>query len=139
MGTVPSHAPLVIYDGAHNHEGAAALADALPEVVGDRPVVGVVAILDDKDANGMLRALLPRFQSVVFTRATNPRSLSPGTLDSLARQLGGPEAETVADPRRALARAREIAGAGGAVVATGSIYLIADLVREPGVARASTL
>jgi dihydrofolate synthase/folylpolyglutamate synthase len=136
---VVDEAPLTIYDGAHNHEGAAALADALPEVVGERPLVGVVAILDDKDANGMLRALLPGFEQVVFTRATNPRSLSPGTLESLSRQLGGPPVETVPDPRRAVARAREIAGAGGAVVATGSIYLIADLVREPGVARASTL
>jgi dihydrofolate synthase / folylpolyglutamate synthase len=136
---VVSAEPLTIHDGAHNHEGATALAEALPEVVGDRPLVGVVAILDDKDANGMLRALLPRFQSVVFTRASNPRSLSPGTLESLARQLHGPPAETVADPKRAVERAREIAGAQGAVVATGSIYLIADLVREPGVARASTL
>ena len=136
---VVGESPLTIHDGAHNHEGATALAEALPEVVGDRPLVGVVAILDDKDANGMLRALLPRFQSVVFTRASNPRSLSPGTLESLARQLHGPPAETVADPKRAVERAREIAGAQGAVVATGSIYLIADLVREPGVARASTL
>ena len=46
---------------------------------------------------------------------------------------------TAPDPRRALARAREIAGPDGGVLATGSIYLIADLVREPGAARASTL
>ena len=136
---VVADGPLTIYDGAHNHEGAAALADALPELAGDRPLVGVVAILDDKDASGMLGALLPRFARVVFTRASNPRSLSPGTLESLSRQLGGPPSETVPDPRRAVERAREIAGPGDAVVATGSIYLIADLVREPGVARASTL
>ena len=40
----------------------------------------------------------------------------------------------MADPRAAVARARELAGAGGAVLATGSIYLIADLVRERGAA-----
>jgi len=136
---VVDETPLTIYDGAHNHEGAAALAEALREVVGERPLTGVVAILDDKDARGMLSALLPRFERVVFTRASNPRSLSPGTLESLARQLDGPPAETVADQRRAVARAQELAGPGGAVVATGSIYLIADLVREPGAARASTL
>lgn len=131
--------PLTIHDGAHNGEGAAALADALPEVVGDRRLVAVIAILDDKDASGMLRALLPLCDRVVFTRAANPRSLPGGTLESLAAQLGGPETETVADPRAAVARARELAGPGGAVVATGSIYLIADLVRDPGAARASTL
>jgi dihydrofolate synthase/folylpolyglutamate synthase len=131
--------PLTIYDGAHNDEGAAALGESLPEVVGDRPLVGVLAILDDKDAAGMLRSLLPRFDRVVFTRASNPRSLPTGTLETLAAQLGGPPAETVPDPRAAVERARELAGVDGAVVATGSIYLIADLVREPGVARASTL
>ena len=44
----------------------------------------------------------------------------------------------MADPRAAVERARALAGPGGAVVATGSIYLVADLVREEGAARAST-
>ena len=133
---VVSEAPFTIFDGAHNDEGAAALAESLPEVVGDRSLVGVVAILDDKDATGMLRHLLPQFDRVIFTRASNPRSLSPGTLESLAHQLGGPPSETISDPQRALARAQEL---GEAVLATGSIYLIADLVREPGAARVSML
>ena len=131
--------PLTIYDGAHNDEGAAALTESLPEVIGDRPLVAVIAILDDKDANGMLRSLLPLCDQVVFTRASNPRSLPAGTLESLTGRLHGPPTQTVADPRAAVARARELAGPGGAVVATGSIYLVADLVREPGAARASTL
>jgi dihydrofolate synthase/folylpolyglutamate synthase len=132
--------PLTIYDGAHNPSGAAALADSLPDVAGDRsPRVGVVSVLEDKDAAGMLRALLPAFDRVVFTRCANPRALSPGTLESLAAKLGCPPSESVADPRRAVERAQAIAGPGGAVVATGSIYLIADLVRERDSARASTL
>ena len=68
-----------------------------------------------------------------------PRSLSPATLESLAEQLGSPPSETVGDPRAALARAQELAGDDGAVLATGSIYLIADLVRTERAARASTL
>jgi dihydrofolate synthase/folylpolyglutamate synthase len=133
---VVSDAPLTIFDGAHNDEGAAALEESLPEVVGDRSLVGVVAILDDKDATGMLRHLLPHFEHVIFTRASNPRSLSPATLQSLANQLGGSSSETVSDPRAALAKAQSI---GEAVLATGSIYLIADLVREPGARRVSML
>src|SRR5438094_337741 len=67
--------PLVVYDGAHNPSGAAALDESLPEVVGERrPVVGVVAVLDDKDAAGMLQALAPRFDHIVFTRSAHPRS-----------------------------------------------------------------
>jgi dihydrofolate synthase/folylpolyglutamate synthase len=131
--------PLTIFDGAHNPSGAQAVADAIPEVVGDRWLVGVLAVLDDKDAAGMLRALLPAFDQVVFTRTTNPRSLSPATLESLASKLGGPPSETVASPRSALARAQELAGPAGAVLAAGSIYLVADLVRVDSAARASRL
>jgi dihydrofolate synthase/folylpolyglutamate synthase len=132
--------PLVLYDGAHNPSGARALAASLPGVVGERrPRVGVIGVLEDKDAAGMLETLLPQFDRVVFTRPANPRSLSPATLASLAEKLGGPPAETVAGARAAVERARELAGPDGAVVATGSIYLIADLVREQADARASTL
>jgi dihydrofolate synthase / folylpolyglutamate synthase len=132
--------PLTIYDGAHNRSGIAALAESLAEVVGGRrPLVCVLSVLEDKDAAAMLRALLPRFDHAVFTRCANPRSLSPATLETLAAKVGGPPAETVADPLRAVARARQLAGTGGAVLATGSIYLVADLVREAGALRASTL
>jgi dihydrofolate synthase / folylpolyglutamate synthase len=131
--------PLTVLDGAHNPAGARAVADALPEVLGGRRAVGVIGVLDDKDAAGMLRALLPRLDHVVFTRSSNPRSLPPATLESLASQLGGPPSETVADSRDALARARELAREDGAVLATGSIYLVADLVRVEAAARASTL
>jgi dihydrofolate synthase/folylpolyglutamate synthase len=136
---VSSAGPLVLHDGAHNPAGAEALAAALPEVVGGRRLVGVIGVLDDKDAAAMLRALLPLCSAVVFTRSANPRSLSPATLEGLARQLDGPPAECVADPRAAVARAAELAGPDGAVIATGSIYLIADLVREHAEARVSRL
>jgi dihydrofolate synthase/folylpolyglutamate synthase len=131
--------PVTFYDGAHNPAGARALADALPEVLEGRPLTGVFAVLDDKDAAGMLRALLPLCERAVFTRCAHPRSLSPATLDSLAAKLGGPPSETVGDPLEAMSRARELAGPGGAVLATGSIYLVADLVRDEREARASTL
>jgi dihydrofolate synthase/folylpolyglutamate synthase len=119
--------PLTILDGAHNPGGMAVLADALRGIVGGRRVVAVVSILDDKDAAGMLRELLPLCAEVICTVNANPRALSPATLESLVAQLGGPPARTVADPRRALEAARAAAGPGGVAVATGSIYLVADL------------
>jgi dihydrofolate synthase/folylpolyglutamate synthase len=132
--------PLTLLDGAHNPSGASALAASLPDLFGiRRPRVAVVGVLDDKDAAGMLESLLPHLDRVVFTRPANPRSMSPATLVTLAEKLGGPTAETVPDPRAALERARELAGPDGVVLATGSIYLVADLVREAADARASTL
>jgi dihydrofolate synthase/folylpolyglutamate synthase len=136
---VVAHEPLTLLDGAHNAEGVAALAESLPQLTAGRRLVGVVSVLDDKDAAGMLRALLPHVEHVVFTRNQNPRALPPATLASLCAQLDGPPCELEADPRRALARAREVAGAGGVVLATGSIYLVADLLRPVGQRSASML
>jgi dihydrofolate synthase/folylpolyglutamate synthase len=136
---IVSESPRTILDGAHNPSGIAALAAALPEAAGDRPVVAVVAILDDKDAAAMLKGLLPATSSLVLTGSSNRRSLPPATLASLAAQLGAPAAEVVPGAHAALDRARELAGPDGAVVATGSIYLVADLVSPPGARRASAL
>ena len=136
---VVAERPLTIYDGAHNPSGVEALAAALPEVLGGRPLVAVVSILDDKDAAGMLRALAGKTSKAVFTSTTNPRALSPATLASLWAQVGGGASEIAAEPRTAVARAQALAGPDGAVLATGSIYLVADLLAEPGRRRASAL
>ena len=134
--------PLTVVDGAHNPAGARALAASLPEALGGAsPVIAVVSILEDKDAAGILRELLPSCAAAVLTRNVNPRALPPATLQSLATQLGADPAtlEIEPDPRRALGRARELAGPDGAVVAAGSIYLVADLLRPAGARRASML
>ena len=133
--------PVTLLDGAHNPEGMAALAEALddPFAAGRRPVIAVISILDDKDAAGMLSMLLPRCDGLVLTASQNPRALPPPTLQSLAGQLGGPPCQVIRDPRAALVRARKLAGPAGLVVATGSIYLVADLLRPAGAGRASML
>ena len=111
------------------HGGA---GDSLRAFAGGRRLVAVVSVLDDKDAVGMLRELLPLCAEVIYTQSASPRALPAGTLESLSGQVGGPPARTVAEPRRALAVAREAAGPDGVAVATGSIYLIADLLRPEG-------
>lgn len=135
----------VVLDGAHNASGIAALVESLPGFLAGRPLVAVLSVLDDKDAAAMLAALLPLCAGAVFTTNANPRALSPATLSSLAGQVGGcgpTRGGTTcleADPRRAVALAEQLAGAGGVVLATGSIYLVADLMRPDGAGRASTL
>jgi dihydrofolate synthase/folylpolyglutamate synthase len=133
--------PLTVLDGAHNPEGMAALSEALddPFAAGRKPVVAVISILDDKDAASMLAALMTKCDALVLTASQNPRARPPPTLQSLAGQLGGPPAEVIRDPRAALARGREIAGRDGLVLATGTIYLVADLLRPVGAGRASML
>lgn len=143
--------PLTVLDGAHNTEGMEALVESLPELLAAhrgglarlegrrRPVVAVLSILADKDAAGMLAALLPFCQAVVLTSSHNPRALPPATLQSLTQQLGGPTGEIVPDPRAALARAIQMAGREGVVVAAGSLYLVAELVRPASNQRVSML
>jgi dihydrofolate synthase/folylpolyglutamate synthase len=132
--------PPTVLDGAHNPGGLAALSASLPSYLGGRPLTAVVSILDDKDAAAMLRELLPRTARLVATRSANPRALSPATLESLAHQLGAGDVVAAGDPHAALELARELARAeGGVVLATGSIYLVADLLRAPGAGRGATL
>ncbi|MCW3040287.1 MAG: FolC bifunctional protein, partial [Solirubrobacterales bacterium] len=132
-------APDTILDGAHNPAGFVVLTDTLREVLDGRRLVAVLSILDDKDAAAMLSELLPLCAEVVCTHSVNPRALPPATLQSLAAQLGWPITRLESDPARALALARELAGPDGLALATGSLYLIADLMRPADGRRASTL
>jgi dihydrofolate synthase/folylpolyglutamate synthase len=132
-------APVTIFDGAHNDGGIEALAASLPAFLGGRRLVSVVSILDDKDAAGMLGRLLAQSAAVLCTQCASPRALPAATLASLASQIGGSEAIAVPNPEQALARARELAGPGGVVLVTGSIYLIAELLRPAGSGPASIL
>jgi len=133
--------PVTVLDGAHNPGGVAVLAEALLAAgwhVPARRLVACVGVLDDKDAAQMLGALLPLCHAVVTTRPQTPRALPPATLASLCRQLEFPgPVEIVGEPRAALARARALAGEDGVALATGSIYLVSDLLRPEGRARST--
>lgn len=122
--------PLTLFDGAHNVTGMRELVASLGSIVGERSLVACFAVLDDKEAAAMLELLLPLCRAAVFTRSSNRRSLPPATLGSLAEKVGCPSFELEGNGVAALARSRELAGADGAVLATGSIYLLSDLVRN---------
>ncbi|HTD09518.1 MAG TPA: cyanophycin synthetase [Solirubrobacteraceae bacterium] len=121
--------PLTIVDGAHNPDAVIALVQSLPDVFPAGPLALVLGVLDDKDAASMLAALLPVTERAWFTAPPSNRALSPAALQSLARQLGFDA--SVSEPRasRALEQAQAWASAhGGSVLATGSVYLVGDLI-----------
>jgi dihydrofolate synthase / folylpolyglutamate synthase len=97
-----------------------------------RPLALVMGVLEDKDAASMLAALLPLCTRAWFTAPPSSRALSPAALQSLARQLNFAETECEPNPRRALELAQEWARTrpGAVVLATGSIYLVGDLLAE---------
>jgi dihydrofolate synthase / folylpolyglutamate synthase len=111
-----------VYAGAHNVAGVAWLVARLPR----RDYVVCAAILDDKDARSMLAALRSRGRRFVATQTETERSLEAAELAGLAREFF-PAVESVADAQAALGRAREFAGPDGAVLVTGSLYLLRDL------------
>ena len=116
----------LLFDCAHNVDGARALAATLPALAPGRRLVLVVSIVGDKDADAMLAALAPVAAAVVATRSDNPRALAPEGLAETARRH---VADTVAcdDPAAALDEARRRAGPGGLVVVCGSMFLVGML------------
>jgi dihydrofolate synthase / folylpolyglutamate synthase len=132
--------PPTYLDAAHNSDGAKALAEALPELAGGRPVVAVIAILADKDAKAMIEALAPNLTHAVCTDLSSADGpIGPVGLDLSARRRGfladelaricvesGLSAEVEADFASAVARGRELAlEVGGVLLVTGSHYALA--------------
>lgn len=125
--------PPTLLDSAHNPDAARALAGSLPALVGGRPLALVLGVLEDKDAVGILRALLPLCERAWFTAPPSARALSPAALQSLARQLGFERVACEPIAQRALAQAREWAlGRGATVLATGSVFLVGRLLGQAG-------
>ncbi|MBV9291600.1 MAG: bifunctional folylpolyglutamate synthase/dihydrofolate synthase [Frankiales bacterium] len=122
--------PTVILDGAHNPAGAAALAEALGEAFTFDRLVAVVAVLDDKDAAGLLAALEPVVDAVVATSNTSPRALPAEALAAVAADvLGGDRVSLAArldDAIEVAVALAEADGLGGGVLVTGSIVTVGD-------------
>jgi dihydrofolate synthase/folylpolyglutamate synthase len=84
-------APTVFIDAAHNPAGATALAEALGEEFDFRSLIGVVAVMADKDVDGILTALEPVFDQIVVTHNGSPRALDVEALALRAEERFGPE------------------------------------------------
>lgn len=115
--------PLELWDGAHNAAGVAYAAARLPRA----PDVVVASVLADKDVREMLARLAGTgARTLVATESTNSRSLAAGELAAAAAGAFV-HVEAEPDPVAARERARALAGPEGAVLVTGSLYLLADL------------
>jgi dihydrofolate synthase / folylpolyglutamate synthase len=123
--------PTVMVDAAHNPAGALALRAALEDSFNFAKIVGVIAILEDKDASAMLEILEPVLDEIVISATSSPRAINPQRLGRIATQIYGEGRVTVVDSLPdALDRAAEMAdegGLGGGVLATGSITTAAEV------------
>jgi dihydrofolate synthase/folylpolyglutamate synthase len=122
-----SSSPFVLLDGAHNPQGFRVLGETLGEEFGHREWVLVMAAMADKNLAEMLPALAGRVRAAVATDVGSPRSLKAADLAlEIERQLAVP-VEQASNPVEALAVARKLAGPEGAVLVTGSLYLVGSI------------
>jgi len=115
----------VLLDGAHNPDGAAALAASLRVLHSGRPVELVFGVLADKDHAGMLRALVPVARRLHVVAPATPRARATADVLAHARALGA-RADVHADAAEALACARRAAADGALVCVAGSLYLVGE-------------
>ncbi len=128
---VVRRSPTVLVDAAHNPAGVLALRAALEDSFNFAKIIGVVAILEDKDAVKMLEILEPVLDDIVVTRTTSPRAINPERLGEMATEIYGEgRVSVVANLPDALDKAAGMAdegGFGGGVLATGSITTAAEV------------
>ena len=131
--------PTVIADAAHNPAGMAATLEALTESFGFERVIGVVAVAEDKDVEGVLEELEPVLSEIVVTTNSSPRAMAVGQLAELATDYFGEDrvrvaerldeaidiAVSLADAGDADAAAAGLPGS-SAVLVTGSVVTAGD-------------
>jgi dihydrofolate synthase/folylpolyglutamate synthase len=123
--------PMILVDAAHNPHGIDALAGALAESFAFSRLVGVVGVLADKDAEGILAGLEGFLDYVVVTQSSSPRAIAAEELAELATAAFGEDRVSVAaslpdaiDAAVAIAEWDDDMGAG--VLVVGSVTLVAD-------------
>jgi dihydrofolate synthase / folylpolyglutamate synthase len=134
--------PEYVLDVAHNPAGAWALRSTLSGAYqnpgsGDpanvREITMVFGVMRDKAVQEITEILFPIAAHVIVTHANNPRSASPAEIrQAAARVAADSDIEEAEDVASALDRAREVAGSGGLVVITGSIYVVGEAMRILG-------
>ncbi|WP_371863130.1 bifunctional tetrahydrofolate synthase/dihydrofolate synthase [Embleya hyalina] len=129
---VVRRSPTVLIDAAHNPAGALATARAMTDSFDFRHLVGVVAVMADKDVRGVLEALEPVLAEVVVTQNSQPRAMPVDELAALAVEVFGADRVDVQPAlpdaiEAAVTLAEEEGDLGGAgVLITGSVVTVGE-------------
>ncbi|MHB1847363.1 MAG: glutamate ligase domain-containing protein, partial [Deltaproteobacteria bacterium] len=116
----------IVLDGAHNPQGAEALARALGELWPRRRLRLVFGVLSDKEPWAMLRALFPLATTAHLAPPGSPRARAPAELLDRARALC-PSSSAHETVREAYEAAMGEAEPGDVVLACGSLYLVGEI------------
>jgi dihydrofolate synthase/folylpolyglutamate synthase len=127
-----SRTPRVLLDAAHNPHGARSLAHSLEHSFSSPHAVGVISVLGDKDARGVLEALETVLSEVIITKSSSIRATEIDELYSLALEVFGSDRVQISEELELaldLASAKANLVPGGTVVVTGSITLVGDVLK----------
>jgi dihydrofolate synthase/folylpolyglutamate synthase len=117
--------PLVLQDAAHNPAAARELAAAVRGMRLRQPLVLVFGAMRDKDYDGVLAALAPLARAVVVNRPKVERAEEAEKIAEAARKYNK-NVRVVEDVRKSVAVGKKLAGKGGTVLVTGSIYMLSE-------------
>jgi dihydrofolate synthase/folylpolyglutamate synthase len=124
--------PTIILDAAHNPHGAKAIAETIQSEFTFDNVTGIVALMADKDALGILQELEPVMNQIIVTTNSSERSMSVADLTKLANQVFGAdrvfaEATLQAAIDRAVKDAiRPLSDESAAILITGSVVTVGE-------------
>ena len=127
---VISREPLTVIDAAHNPHGAQALASAIRDFFDAPQTVGVVGVLGDKDAAGLLGELSKSFDHLIVTKSSSPRALDENELATIAQEFFDNEAISISpNLNEAYQLAKDMVPDDGAIVVTGSVSMAGDMLK----------
>jgi len=123
--------PLVVIDGAHNAYSIKRLVAALKEYFRYRRLLVIFGVSADKPFRDMVAELAPSVAEVIVVRSRNPRSLSAETMAQEFARYGTAVA-MAGSVAAAVELAQSHAGADDLICATGSIFIIAEVMEHLG-------
>ena len=124
--------PTIILDAAHNPHGAKAIAETIQSEFTFDDVTGIVALMADKDALGILQALEPIMNQINVTTNSAARSMPVSDLEALATQVFGADRvfaqPTLADAIEKAIKdsVRPLSDESLAILITGSVVTVGE-------------
>lgn len=125
-----SKSPVIMLDGGHNPECAAALENVLVRFADDKSITALIGMMADKDTKDYLAAILPHCKTAVFTKPSNPRAEDEAELLREGKCFCK-DAVSVKDPKDAYKKALSLVKNGDMLLVCGSFYLLSDIFGEP--------
>lgn len=126
--SAPDSGPTIVADGAHNHESAQALSEALKAFFKIKNCIFIIGVNTDKNITAIWRELTGLAKLVIATKSTNPRSMDPGQMGELIRflEVDGATVVTTDSVPEAIDKALAVAQSDDLICVTGSLYVVAE-------------